>query len=131
MSSPAASQPSFSINGVALPAASIDPFALLRLMRTERKFVTDIQRLSYGRFTMKMARNILSSDEVGKAGKAGMSKDGKLGAEGLGELFDAGDRREGGGLVLWWNDLEKDKRYAKWSSKVTEVRPCLCSEGSY
>lgn len=25
-------------------------------------------------------------------------------------LFDASDRREGGGTILWWNDIEKDTR---------------------
>jgi UDP-glucose:glycoprotein glucosyltransferase len=27
-------------------------------------------------------------------------------------LFDASDRPEGGDLVFWWNDIEKDSRYA-------------------
>jgi len=26
------------------------------------------------------------------------------------DLFDASDRSEGGNLVLWWNDIEKDNR---------------------
>jgi len=26
------------------------------------------------------------------------------------DLFDASDRPEGGDLVLWWNDIEKDTR---------------------
>ena len=26
------------------------------------------------------------------------------------DLFDASDRPEGGDLVLWWNDIEKDSR---------------------
>ncbi|KAL8279773.1 hypothetical protein RQP46_007868 [Phenoliferia psychrophenolica] len=121
MTSPFASSPSFSLNGIPLPLSSIDPYALLRLMRTERKFVTDIQRASLGRLSMKQSREILSGDEVAKAGKVGVAKDGRVGSEALGELFDAGDRKEGGGLVLWWNDLEKDKRYAKWSSQVTEL----------
>jgi hypothetical protein len=25
-------------------------------------------------------------------------------------IFDASDRLEGGGVVIWWNDLEKDNR---------------------
>ena len=25
-------------------------------------------------------------------------------------VFDASDRIEGGGAILWWNDLEKDSR---------------------
>lgn len=26
------------------------------------------------------------------------------------DLFDASDRLEGGNLILWWNDIEKDSR---------------------
>jgi UDP-glucose:glycoprotein glucosyltransferase len=26
------------------------------------------------------------------------------------DLFDASDRPEGGGLIFWWNDIEKDSR---------------------
>jgi UDP-glucose:glycoprotein glucosyltransferase len=26
------------------------------------------------------------------------------------DLFDASDRLEGGGLIFWWNDIEKDSR---------------------
>jgi UDP-glucose:glycoprotein glucosyltransferase len=26
------------------------------------------------------------------------------------DLFDASDRSEGGNLVFWWNDIEKDSR---------------------
>ncbi|KAK4698563.1 UDP-glucose:glycoprotein glucosyltransferase, partial [Phenoliferia sp. Uapishka_3] len=121
MSSPATGQPSFSINGLTIPLTSVDPFALLRIMRKERKFVTDIEKLSQGHFTMKMARNILSGEEVAKSTKKGIGKDGRLGADQLGELFDASDRSEGGGLILWWNNLEKDKRYATWSSKIKDL----------
>lgn len=27
-------------------------------------------------------------------------------------LFDASDRPEQGNVIHWWNDMEKDKRYA-------------------
>ena len=26
-------------------------------------------------------------------------------------IFDASDRQEGGDVVVWWNDIEKDQRY--------------------
>lgn len=28
----------------------------------------------------------------------------------INDLFDASDRPEGGDLVFWWNDIEKDNR---------------------
>lgn len=121
LSSPAAAQPSFTINGISLPLASVEPFALLRIMRKERKFVTDLQRMSISRFSLRVAREILIGGAP--AGSEGVGKDGRLTAEGLGVIFDAGDAKEGGGLVLWWNDLEKDRRYAQWSQKLSDVRP--------
>ena len=33
-------------------------------------------------------------------------------------LFDASDREEGGGVIVWWNDLEKD-------SRSVELRICV------
>jgi hypothetical protein len=34
-------------------------------------------------------------------------------------LFDASDRPEGGEVITWWNDMEKDSRYVRnlsWTS---------------
>lgn len=36
-------------------------------------------------------------------------------------LFDSSDRQEGEGTIIWWNDIEKDVRYAKWSSSIHQV----------
>ncbi|KIJ61523.1 glycosyltransferase family 24 protein [Hydnomerulius pinastri MD-312] len=33
-------------------------------------------------------------------------------------LVDASDRQEGGGVVLYWNDIEKDQRYARFSPSI-------------
>jgi hypothetical protein len=37
-------------------------------------------------------------------------------------LIDASDRQEGGGVVLYWNDLEEDQRYAAFSPSLQGVR---------
>lgn len=36
-------------------------------------------------------------------------------------IVDASDREEGGNVVVWWNDLEKDQRYAHWSNNMQIV----------
>jgi hypothetical protein len=36
-------------------------------------------------------------------------------------LFDASDRVEGGSVIVWWNDLEKDSRYKRWSPSLYAV----------
>jgi len=37
-------------------------------------------------------------------------------------IFDASDREEGGDVIVWWNDIEKDQMYAHWSENVQIVR---------
>ena len=117
---PAAARNSFSINGVALSESDVDPFALLRMMRKERQFVFDIEQLDRN-LSLKQAREILMHEGIGAAATVGAAADGRVTAESLGEIFDASDREEGGDLVLWWNDLTRDKRYAKWSKDIQEV----------
>jgi hypothetical protein len=55
--------------------------------------------------------------------------------------FDASDRTEGGNVIIWWNNIERDSRYSRWPTSLTGVssddRPkgvssnvglaCLCS----
>ena len=37
------------------------------------------------------------------------------------DIFDASDREEGGDVIIWWNDLEKDQMYARWSDNIDMV----------
>ena len=37
-------------------------------------------------------------------------------------IFDASDRPESGRAITWWNDVEKDGRYARWNPSITGVR---------
>lgn len=111
-------QPAFWLNGVLLTEAQVDPFALTRLMRQERKFVTDMQGLS-AEMTGRMAREILMN---GQSRPAAAKETGLMPVEALGELFDATDRLEDGHVTIWWNDLEKDKQYKSWPRTVRDVR---------
>ena len=36
-------------------------------------------------------------------------------------IFDASDREEGGDIIIWWNDIERDQRYAPWSDDIRRV----------
>jgi len=36
-------------------------------------------------------------------------------------IFDASDREEGGDIIIWWNDIEKDQMYASWSENMQIV----------
>ncbi|BGP24642.1 killer toxin resistant protein [Rhodotorula toruloides] len=116
MSSVLAARPSFFLNGVPLTEAEVDPFALLRLMRKERKHIVNLLSLSI-HMTGKEARDIL----IGGSPRGPSSSRDRIGVDALGELYDSTDRDEGGQVILWWNDLEKDRRYKSWSKSVREL----------
>ncbi|KAG1748320.1 glycosyltransferase family 24 protein [Suillus paluster] len=36
-------------------------------------------------------------------------------------LVDSSDRLEGGGVIVWWNDIEDDTKYAGWGTDLTQL----------
>lgn len=40
-------------------------------------------------------------------------------------LVDASDRIEGGDVIVYWNDIEKDKRYQNWPIHPQGVSNCV------
>ncbi|GAA5830729.1 hypothetical protein JCM11251_001055 [Rhodosporidiobolus azoricus] len=110
-------RPAFFLNGIQLSEAEIEPFALIRLMRKERKYLSDLTSLNI-HMRGEDARKILID---GSPRSKGNSRSGIIGAEALGELYDATDRHEGSQVILWWNDLSKDSRYKSWSRSVRDL----------
>ncbi|KAF1985410.1 glycosyltransferase family 24 protein [Aulographum hederae CBS 113979] len=90
------------INGVQVAARDIDAFSLLEILRKERTLVNDIKKLG---FQAKDVINILSHDAVAEAQ---MDEDVAR--------YDFRDEIEGGNVMIWLNDIEKDKRYEDWPS---------------
>jgi UDP-glucose:glycoprotein glucosyltransferase len=43
------------------------------------------------------------------------------GSEAVEGIFDASDRAEGGGVIVWFNDIENDSGYAGWSPSLHTV----------
>ena len=72
--------------------------SLLRLLRKERSIVSSLTALGISR---SEALELLSHPAIG-ASQSNSVLDG---------IFDSSDRIEGGGVITWWNDFEKDKRY--------------------
>jgi len=60
----------------------------------------------------RQALDVLSSKHVQKALSQGTVLDG---------VFDVSDRAEGGDVVVWLNDLEKDERYAGMKRNLRSV----------
>ncbi|KAG6876468.1 hypothetical protein C0992_012845 [Termitomyces sp. T32_za158] len=102
----------FWLNGATVPDKDINPFGLLRLLKKERglmKSLTGDVGLSRGE-----AFELLTSSDVAKSQVAGV----------LDGIVDASDRIEGGNVIIYWNDIEKDSRYEKWSTSIFAlIRP--------
>ncbi|KAF9077351.1 glycosyltransferase family 24 protein [Rhodocollybia butyracea] len=95
------------INGVSVTETDINPFGLLRLLKKEKAIMLELMGLNLERGE---AMELLTHFEVAAA------QDSK---EVLDGLVDASDRPEGGDIIIWWNDIEKDKRYSSWGASMT------------
>ncbi|KAJ7651981.1 glycosyltransferase family 24 protein [Mycena polygramma] len=96
----------FWLNGATLTEKDINPLSLLRLIRKERTVLTSLTSLGLSRAE---ALDLLTHPAVSAAqGDAGV----------LDNIFDASDRLEDGEVIVWWNDFEKDSRYASWSPSI-------------
>ncbi|WVR05054.1 hypothetical protein IAU60_002066 [Kwoniella sp. DSM 27419] len=93
------------INGQA--QAELNAYTLLRNVRAERDLVTSLTSLG---LTPKQAIELISDPIIGTAQVEDAPGEGVL---------DASDRIEGGDVVVYWNDIEKDKRYKNWPTHIT------------
>ena len=88
------------MNGLQVEARQMDAFALLEQMRRERSLLKNMRSLG---FSSKEAVQILSHPAVAES---------KI--EGESQRYDYRDDIEGGKVVIWLNNIEKDKRYDGW-----------------
>ncbi|KAM5438753.1 killer toxin resistant protein [Microsporum canis] len=95
------------INGVQMSPRNIDAFSLLAHLRQERKLMNSLNELG---LSAQEAVKLLSNPVISKAQTVQGS-----------QRFDYRDDIEGGGVIIWLNDLEKDPRYEEWSDEVTTL----------
>jgi UDP-glucose:glycoprotein glucosyltransferase len=95
------------MNGVQLIDRQIDPYNLVDSLRTERKLIKGVTDLG---LTGKEAVSLLGHREVASA----KSNDDV-------RRFDWRDEIEEGRVIIWLNNLEKDKRYAELPSSLMSV----------
>ncbi|TFK48915.1 glycosyltransferase family 24 protein [Heliocybe sulcata] len=106
------------LNGNPVSEVDLNPFGLLKLVRKERTLVASLTSLG---LTPPQVVDLLTHRAIAAAQGGGDILDG---------MVDASDRSEGGDVVVWFNDLEKDARYARWSPVLrTLLRPIY--PGSY
>lgn len=100
------------MNGVQLIDRQIQPFALADMLRKERRLINGVLDLG---LTGKEAVALLGHDEVAQAK-----------AEPDATRFDWRDEIEEGKVIIWLNNMEKDKRYEKFSkSLMTLLQPTM------
>ncbi|KAH8668454.1 UDP-glucose:glycoprotein glucosyltransferase-domain-containing protein [Xylariales sp. PMI_506] len=95
------------MNGVQLIERQIDPYTLVDLLRRERKMIKGVTDLG---LTGKEAVSLLGHREVAVS---------KSDAEE--PRFDWTDEIEEGRVILWLNNIEKDKRYADYPTDLRSL----------
>ena len=95
------------MNGQQVQSRQMDAFALLEQLRRERSIVNNLKQL---RFTGSEAVQILSNSAIAEAKAGGDS-----------QRYDYRDSLEGGRIIIWLNDIEKDKRYSSWPEEASAV----------
>ncbi|KAJ1922201.1 killer toxin resistant protein [Mycoemilia scoparia] len=90
------------INGHSIPSSNIDPFRILEILSVESRASMSLQDL--GLSASESTKLLMSGKEKAKSGDE----------ESVGERFDTRDIHEGGNVVMWMNDLERDSRYKEW-----------------
>ena len=95
------------VNGVQIDAREVDAFSLLEILRRERKLIKGVQELG---FTAPEAISILSHPNITETQATSEP-----------QRYDYRDDTEGGNIILWLNDIEKDRRYADWPKDITAV----------
>ncbi|KAI7860003.1 UDP-glucose:glycoprotein glucosyltransferase-domain-containing protein [Circinella umbellata] len=96
------------LNGVLLDETEVDPFSLVRALESEQKLIESFEPLN---INSSKAIDIMTHSALSKM-ETSQTKQG-------GEPTDVYDVRSD--LVLWWNNLEKDKRYKSWSKSLMDM----------
>ncbi|ORY11797.1 UDP-glucose:glyco protein glucosyltransferas-like protein [Clohesyomyces aquaticus] len=92
------------VNGVQIPQRDINPFTLLEHLRRERKLINGVR--SQG-LSGPEAIDLLSNSAIMDT----QSEDEP-------QRYDFRDATEGGNVIIWMNDMEKDKRYEDWPTTL-------------
>ncbi|KAK5137202.1 hypothetical protein LTR08_000707 [Meristemomyces frigidus] len=95
------------INGVQIMPRDVDAYALLEHLRRERKMINSVRELG---LSAPEAIDLLSHEAI-TASQVDQDV----------QRYDWRDDTEGGDVIMWLNDIEKDKRYAEYPSSVTAL----------
>lgn len=92
------------INGVQVPARDINPFTLLEQLRRERKLISGVR-----------SQGLSGPDAISLLSHSAITE---TQTEDEPQRYDFRDEIEGGNVIVWMNNLEKDSRYETWPSQI-------------
>ena len=95
------------MNGQQVQSRQMDAFALLEQLRRERSIVGSLKHLN---LSGSEAVQVLSNSAIAEAMAGGDP-----------QRYDYRDSLEGGRVIMWLNDIEKDKRYSSWPEESSAV----------
>ena len=95
------------MNGMPIDARKMDAFALLDQLRSERERIGSLKEIG---LSATEAISLISHPTIAMS---------KAGSEAL--RYDHRDDLEGGRVIIWLNDIEKDKRYQDWPASIRGV----------
>ena len=105
------------MNGMQIETRQMDAFALLEQMRRERTIIGNMRPLG---FSGSEAVQMLSHPGIAESKTQGET-----------QRYDYRDAVEGQKVIIWLNDIVKDKRYQGWSthsSAVSHAFSCYSSD---
>jgi UDP-glucose:glycoprotein glucosyltransferase len=101
------------INGVQIPNRDVNPFALLEHLRRERNLVHGVQ-----------SQGLSAADTISLLSHPAITE---TQSESEPQRYDFRDEMEGGNIIVWMNNIEKDSRYESWPSNLNAVSASTCS----
>jgi UDP-glucose:glycoprotein glucosyltransferase len=102
------------INGVQIDPRQIDAFSLLDHLRRERRLIEKFRSIG---LSAQEAVDLLCHQTLGET----LAKESP-------PRYNYRDEIEGGGVIIWMNDLEKDTKYQSWPDDLSAVsfHPQFC-----
>lgn len=95
------------INGVQVPVRDINPFALLEHLRRERGLINGVR-----------SQGLSGPDAISLLSHAAITE---TQSEDEPQRYDFRDEIEGGNVIVWMNNIEKDSRYETWPSQIQSL----------
>lgn len=95
------------INGVQVPARDVNPYSLLSHLRRERNLINGIR-----------SQGLSGSDTISLLSHPAITE---IQTEDEPQRYDFRDTTEGGDVIVYLNNIEKDSRYESWPTELRAV----------